>query len=194
MNAWDNIKIAQIAYDLLHRKRDNQIISDFDPSCIYCAGDSKQRIRNYKNFLIYLINYYQLTDVIDKTNLIFKKFLRKLEILIQENEKDTDREIAKGARKNAEDILEIVRLGRTSKITFNDTISIIIEVVYGTNVFRDINNIEIAHQVTYQKIIRDENYLELSEEETVTQLLSYIKNTLYLRPSNKGKNKNIGNI
>jgi len=36
--------------------------------------------------------------------------------------------------------------------------------------------------------------LKLSEEETVTQLLSYIENTLYLKPLSKGKEKNTGNI
>jgi len=36
--------------------------------------------------------------------------------------------------------------------------------------------------------------LKLSEEETVTQLLSYIENTLYLKPLNKGKGKDTGNI
>ncbi len=82
MNTWDNIKAAQTAHDLIHRKRDSQNISDFDPSCIYCAGDSKQRTRNYKNFLIYLTNHYQLIDTTDETNLTFKKFSRKLEIII----------------------------------------------------------------------------------------------------------------
>ncbi len=60
--------------------------------------------------------------------------------------------------------------------------------------FGDANNIEVAHQVVYQKIIRDRNYLKLLEEETVTQLLSYIENTLYLRLSSKGKERDIRNI
>ncbi len=40
------------------------------------------------------------------------------------------------------------------------------------------------------------NYLELSEKETVTQLLSYIENTSYLKLSSKekGKEKDSGNI
>src|SRR6266542_938376 len=117
MNTWDNIKTAQIAHDLIHRESDNKNIADFDPSCIYCAGDSKSRTRNYKNFLIYLTNYYQLTDVTNETNLTFKKFSRKLEILIQENEKDNNKDIAKSARKNTEDIFEIIRFVRISKIS-----------------------------------------------------------------------------
>jgi len=36
--------------------------------------------------------------------------------------------------------------------------------------------------------------LKLSEEEMVTQLLSYIENIPYLRLSSKGKGKNTGNI
>jgi len=36
--------------------------------------------------------------------------------------------------------------------------------------------------------------LELSEEKTVTQLLSYIEKTSYLKPLSKGKGKNIRNI
>ncbi len=61
-------------------------------------------------------------------------------------------------------------------------------------VFGNINNIEVVHQLAYQKIIRDRNYLELSEEETVIQLLSYIEITPYLRPSSKGKGKDTRNI
>ncbi len=82
MNTWDNIKAAQIAYDLIYWESDSENIADFDPSCIYYAGNSKLRTRNYRNFLIYLTNYYQLTDITDETNLIFKKFSRKLEVLI----------------------------------------------------------------------------------------------------------------
>src|SRR6266540_3806516 len=117
MNSWDNIKAAQIAHDLVHRESDSGNIADFDPSCIYCTGDNKLRTRNYRNFLIYLTNHYQLTDATDETNLTFKKFLRRLEVLIQESKEETNRETAKSTRKNAEEIFEIVRLGRTSKIS-----------------------------------------------------------------------------
>jgi len=58
MNTWDNIKAAQIAYDLVYQENDSENITDFDLSYIYYAGDSKSRIRNYRNFLIYLTNYY----------------------------------------------------------------------------------------------------------------------------------------
>ncbi len=149
MNTWDNIKTAQIAHDLIHRESDNKNIADFDPSCIYCAGDSKSRTRNYRNFLIYLTNYYQLTDVTDETNLTFKKFSRRLEVLIQESKEKTDREIAKSARKNAEKIFEIVRLGKTSKTSFNDTVSIVIGIAYRTDIFGDAKNIEVTHQLAY---------------------------------------------
>ncbi len=130
----------------------------------------------------------------DETNLTFKKFSRKLEILIQENEKNTNRKTVRSIKKDVESIFEIIRLGRISKTSFNDIVSIIIGVAYEIGVFEDANNIEIAYQLAYQKIIRDRNYLKLSEEKIVTQLLSYIENTLYLRPSSKGKNKDIGKI
>ncbi len=94
MNAWNNIKAAQTAYDLIHQKNLNESISDYDPLYIYCAGDNKPRIRNYKNFLIYLINHYHLTDMTDETNLTFEKLSRKIKILLQ-NEKSIKREIAK---------------------------------------------------------------------------------------------------
>jgi len=58
----------------------------------------------------------------------------------------------------------------------------------------NVSNIEVAHQLAYQKVIRDENYLKLSEEEIIIQLLSYIENILYLRSLNKGKGKDTGNI
>ena len=145
MNIWDNIKAVQIAHDLIYQKSDTENIADFDPSCIYCAENSKSRTRNYRNFLIYLTNYYQLTDATDETNLTFEKFSRRLEVLIQENEEETDREIAKSARKNAEEILETIRLSRTSKISFNDIVSILIGVAYGTRIFTDVRNIEVAH-------------------------------------------------
>ncbi len=149
MNTWDNIKVAQIAHDLVHQESNTRNIADFDPSCIYCAGDSKSRTRNYRNFLIYLTNYYQLTDVTDETNLTFKKFSRRLEVLIQESKEKTDREIAKSARKNAEKIFEIVRLGKTSKTSFNDTVSIVIGIAYRTDIFGDAKNIEVTHQLAY---------------------------------------------
>src|SRR6266498_4423797 len=106
MNTWDNIKAAQITHDLIHQESSTGNIADFDPSCIYCAGDNKSRTRNYRNFLIYLTNYYQLTDVIDKTNLAFKKLSRRLEVLIQESEEETNNETAKSARRNVEEIFE----------------------------------------------------------------------------------------
>src|SRR6266540_2961405 len=160
MNTWDNIKAAQIAHDLVHRESDSGNIADFDLSCIYCAKDSKSRTRNYRNFLIYLTNHYQLTDVTDETNLAFEKLSRRLEVLIQESEKETNNEIAKSARKNAEEIFKTVRLSKIPKISFNNTVSILIGVAYGTNIFDNAGNIEIAHQLTYQQVVRDGNYLE----------------------------------
>ncbi len=150
MNIWDNIKAAQIAHDLVHWESDSGNIADFDPSCIYCAGDSKTRIRNYKNFLIYLTNHYQLTDATDETNLAFEKLSRRLEVLIQESEEKTNNETAKSTRKNVEEIFKTVRLGRTSKTSFNDMVSILIGVAYRTNIFDNANNIELVHQLAYQ--------------------------------------------
>src|SRR6266542_1443462 len=105
MNTWDNIKVAQIAHDLIHQKNDSERIADFDPSCIYYAGDNKSRTRNYRNFLIYLTNHYQLTDATDEINLAFEKLSRRLEVLIQESEEETNSKTAKSARKNAEEII-----------------------------------------------------------------------------------------
>src|SRR6266508_6965990 len=150
MNTWDNIKVAQIAHDLVHQESNSRNIADFDLSCIYCIRDSKSRTRNYKNFLIYLINHYQLTDATDETNLVFEKLSRRLEVLIQESEEKTNNETAKSARRNAEEIFETVRLGRTPKISFNDMVSILIGVAYRTNIFDNANNIELAYQLTYQ--------------------------------------------
>src|SRR6266498_5549616 len=108
MNTWDNIKAAQIVHDLIYRKNDSENIADFDPSYIYCVRNSKSRTRNYRNFLIYLTNHYQLIDATDETNLTFEKFSRRLEVLIQKSEEETDRETAKSARKNTEEIFETV--------------------------------------------------------------------------------------
>ncbi len=69
-------------HDLIHQERSSESITDFNPSCIYCTGNNKLRIRNYKNFIIYLTNHYQLIDATDEINLTFKKFSRKIEILI----------------------------------------------------------------------------------------------------------------
>src|SRR6266498_4590151 len=189
MNTWDNIKVVQIVHDLVYLKSDNGRIADFDPSCIYCVGDNKARTRNYRNFLIYLTNHYQLTDTTDETNLTFEKLSRRLEVLIQESEEETNNKIAKSARRNAEEIFETVRLGKTPKTLFNNIVSILIGVAYETNIFDNAGNIEIAHQLAYQQVIRNGNYLELSEEETVTQLINYIEKTPYLRPASKGKEK-----
>ena len=150
MNTWDNIKAAQITHDLVHQESSIRNIADFDPSCIYCAGNNKSRIRNYRNFLIYLTNYYQLTDITDETNLVFEKLSRRLEVLIQESEEEINNKTAKSARKNAKEIFETVRLTRIPKTSFNNTVSILIGVAYGTNVFENAGNIEIAHQLAYQ--------------------------------------------
>ena len=136
-------------HDLVHQKSDSRNIADFDLSYIYCAGDNKPRTRNYKNFLIYLTNHYQLTDATDETNINFEKFSRRLEVLIQESEEETNKEIAKSARKNTEDIFETIRLSKIPKTSFNDTVSIVIGVAYRTNVFSNAGNIEIAHQLAY---------------------------------------------
>src|SRR6266498_3721252 len=143
MNTWDNIKVVQIAHDLIHWESDSRNIADFDSSCIYYARDNKSRIRNYRNFLIYLTNHYQLTDVTDETNLTFEKLSRRLEVLIQESKEETNREIAKSVRKNAEEIFETVRLGKTPRTSFNDMVSILIRIAYRTNVFRNAKNIEV---------------------------------------------------
>ena len=45
---------------------------------------------------------------------------------------------------------------------------ILIGVIYGTNIFDNAGNIEIAYQLAYQQVVRDGNYLELTEEKTVT--------------------------
>ena len=52
-------------------------------------------------------------------------------------------------RKNTEDIFKTVRFARTSKILFNNTASIIIGIAYRTDVFEDVNNIEIVYQLAY---------------------------------------------
>ena len=181
MNAWDNIKAAQIAHDLVHWESDSGNIADYDSSYIYYVRDNKSRTRNYKNFLIYLTNHYQLTDVTDETNLAFEKLSRRLEVLIQKSEEKTNNETGKAARKNTEEIFETIRFGKTPKTSFNDTVSILIGVTYGTNIFDKASNIEITHQLAYQQVVRDGNYLKLSEEETVTQLINYIEKTPYLR-------------
>ncbi len=77
----------------------------------------------------------------------------------------------------------MIRLSKKLKTLFTDTISIVIRVVYDIEVFESAENIEVAYQVAYQKIIRNGNYLELSEKEIVIQLLSYIENTSYLKLS-----------
>src|SRR6266498_853497 len=194
MNAWDNIKAAQIAHDLVHWESDSGNIADYDSSYIYYVRDNKSRTRNYKNFLIYLTNHYQLTDVTDETNLAFEKLSRRLEVLIQESEEETNNKTAKSARRNAEEIFETVRLSKTPKTSFNNIVSILIGIAYGTNIFDNAGNIELAHQLAYQQVVRDGNYLELTEEETVTQLINYIEKTPYLRPSSKGKEKKTENI
>src|SRR6266542_4779543 len=194
MNAWDNIKMAQIVHDLIHQVKSSETITDFNLSYIYYARDNKPKIRNYRNFLIYLTNHYRLTDITDETNLTFEKFLRKIEILIQKNKEDDNRNIAKSARKNTEEIFKTVRFSKTLRTSLKDTASILIGVAFETGVFENANNIEIIYQLVYQKVIRDGNYLELSKEETVTQLLSYIEKIPYLKPSSKEKGKETGDI
>ena len=123
------------------------------------------------------MNHYRLTDATDETNLAFEKLSRRLEVLIQESETETNSETAKSARKNTEEIFETIRLSKTSKTSFNDTVSILIGVAYGTNIFDNAGNIELAHQLAYQQVVKDGNYLELSEEDTISELINYIEKT-----------------
>src|SRR6266542_447275 len=109
--------------------------------CIYCIENNKSRTRNYRNFLIYLTNYYWLTDTIDETNLTFEKFSRKIEILIQENEADDNKDIVKSIRKDAKEIFETVRFSKILEISLEDTASILIRVAFGTSVFGNANYI-----------------------------------------------------
>jgi len=46
-----------------------------------------------------LINYYYLINAIDKINLLFKKFSRKVEILLQ-NKNIEEKKIAKSAKQD----------------------------------------------------------------------------------------------
>ncbi len=133
MNIWKNITAAQIAYDLIHQKNPNREIINYNPLCIIYIRDNKSRTRNYKNFLIYLTNYYYLTDI-NETNLTFEKLSRKLKILLQ-NENSTDRKIVKSIQKNAKDIFKTIRLSRNLKISFKNIVSIVIGIVYRIEIF-----------------------------------------------------------
>ncbi len=62
MNIWENITVAQIIHDLIYQENLNREIIDYNSSYIIYAEDSKLRIRNYKNFLIYFINHYYLIN------------------------------------------------------------------------------------------------------------------------------------
>ncbi len=84
-----------------------------------------------------------------------------------QNKNSIKRKIAKSAWKDAKDIFETIKLSKKPKISFTDTVFIIIRVTYSTEVFRNARNIERAHQVAYQKIISEGNYLKLSKEEMV---------------------------
>ncbi len=46
-----------------------------------------------------------------------------------------------------------MRFGRTPKTSFDDIVSMLIGVAYGTNIFENTNHIEIAHQLAYQKVV-----------------------------------------
>jgi len=54
------------------------------------------------------------------------------------------------------------------RTSLKNTAFILIGVAFGTDIFEKSNNIEVAHQLAYQKVVKDRNYLELSKEETVT--------------------------
>ncbi len=78
MNNQILIKIAQQVYDNLHKEFSRKVFSSYDFSYIICSENQKSKTREFKNFLIYLINYFYLTNIIDKTNFFFEKFARKL--------------------------------------------------------------------------------------------------------------------
>jgi len=46
-------------------------------------------------------------------------------------------------------------------------VSIIIRVAYNIEMFENVENIKIAYQVAYQKVISEGNYLKLTKEEMV---------------------------
>ena len=51
-------------------------------SYIYYSENQKSRIRKFKNFLIYLTNYFYLINITNKINLLFEKFAKKVEVLL----------------------------------------------------------------------------------------------------------------
>ena len=57
------------------------------------------------------------------------------------------KKIAKSVRKDIKDIFEIIKLSKTLKTLFKNTISIVIKITYRTEVFENVGNIEIVYQV-----------------------------------------------
>ncbi len=86
-----------------------------------------------------------------------------MEILTQKNKEDDNRDIAKNVRKDTEEIFETVRFSKALETSLKDTAFILIGVAFRTDIFGNANNIEIAYQLAYQKVIKNRNYLELSE-------------------------------
>ena len=76
--------------------------------------------------------------------------------------------MAKSIRKNTENIFDIIKVSRISQTSFKNTVSIIIKIVYETEIFKNVNIIKTVYQLVYQQIIWEGNYLELSEKESIT--------------------------
>ena len=77
-----NIIAAQWVHNGIYRKYLEKTIINYNLLYIICVKDNKTRIKQYKNFLIYLTNHYYLIDMTDEINLLFEKFLRKIEIFL----------------------------------------------------------------------------------------------------------------
>src|SRR6266498_1003243 len=71
--SWEGLRASQKIHRSLHiGDFEDRIISSHDGSCSICIRDDKARTRAYKNFLIYITNYWRLEDATNETNKRFE--------------------------------------------------------------------------------------------------------------------------
>ena len=76
---WKKIRKAYKDYQSLHNgDYINTLITHWHLACSTCKGADKSRFRTYKNFQIYLANYWGLLDVTNNTNDDFEKLRNKI--------------------------------------------------------------------------------------------------------------------
>ena len=149
-------------------------------TCFTYEGIDKVRFRVYKNFQIYLVNYWGLLNITNNTNDDFEKLRNKIVAYCDNVTRKNQRDL----REDIELILETVVLERELILIVDDIVLLILSVTVSTGNFTVEGLIEEVHKFAYKSLIEAGNYL--GSDSTESPLIDYVALIINRR---KDKNK-----